>query len=657
MTLLFTPSGMRSTRLTVFTVLALIAGAAAPGTARAQLGFTELALADTMFNTGPNADFWIASAAPADVDADGDLDLLVAGYYVVYNESVEDRLTLYRNDGPASVGSWAFTPVPVDAAGLSFITGDIAWGDYDNDGDPDAVVAGRFSTTTLYRNDAGALVRTSTLLPDYSEDSGFLTMDQRSLTWADVDNDGDLDLLHPSVFAGFGLGPTVLLRNDGPGNGNAWTFTDTGQPLPVTGSVATAWADMDADGDVDLMFANMGGFEPPTLDLYRNDGGTLVRADTALAAINVGTADWGDADGDGDFDLVVAGNLIRPDETGETVVRILFKDPGGWTPVDVVHEFQSPEEPWLDFDGVTWADYDSDGDVDLLITGQQLGVGELVGRSEVYANNGGVFTLAGAPISAPNFGNTGGAYTWFDIDGDGDLDYFVAGGYYMPGGNGLIESRGQLYRNDAPGSNAAPSAPTSLKAVVAGDVALSWNASTDDGTPTASLSYELEVTRLGAGPSEARLLAGPVALVLPQPGNVSDNTAWTLHGLAPGDYEWTVRALDNAFNGSPLGHGSFTLGTTSVVTTPGPRELDLSPAVPNPSAGESRFALTLERRQRVSIFVYDVAGHRVASLHDGPLGAGSHTFTLHGEDMRCGLYFIHARGESGSTTQRLTLFR
>jgi hypothetical protein len=84
------------TRFSIFQGLAvaLAALSIAATSVRAQLGFTEFALTDTTLNSDPSTDFWIASAAPADVDADGDLDLLVAGYYVIYYVSAEDRLVL-----------------------------------------------------------------------------------------------------------------------------------------------------------------------------------------------------------------------------------------------------------------------------------------------------------------------------------------------------------------------------------------------------------------------------------------------------------------------------------------------------------------------------------------------------------------------------------
>ena len=63
--------------------------------------FTEVTPLDPLFVTPQDEDFWVAAAAPADYDGDGDLDIAVLGYYVVYNASVEERLVLLRNDGPA----------------------------------------------------------------------------------------------------------------------------------------------------------------------------------------------------------------------------------------------------------------------------------------------------------------------------------------------------------------------------------------------------------------------------------------------------------------------------------------------------------------------------------------------------------------------------
>jgi hypothetical protein len=617
--------------------------------AQSQLGFTEFALTDTTLNSDPSTDFWIASAAPADIDADGDLDLLVAGYYVIYYVSAEDRLILYRNDGPVNGTTWALTPIAVDAAGLSFTAADIAWGDYDSDGDPDAVVASN-GATTLYRNNAGTLTRTSTVLPDYSEDSDFTTLDLRSLTWADYDNDGDLDILLPSIPSDFSYAPTEILRNDGAGTGNAWIFTDTSAPLPATSNAVSVWADMEGDGDLDLLLANVSPWGDNFMNTYRNDGGTFAEADTGLAHIRYGMADWGDVDADGDLDVVYAGNIDLPDGTGETVVRILFSNgAGGYTPVDIAHDFwEHPGELWLDFTAVTWADYDSDGDTDLLVSGEVLAQ-EIFGQAVVYANNGGgSFTPVDAFLPAPVSGNAGGAFTWFDVDSDGDLDYFVAGGYYVEGGNGLIEARTQLFRNDAPASNAAPSAPGSAIAAPSGSaVTLSWTPASDDATPTAALTYDIEIVPTGATPAVGR--------ALPEPGNARANTAWTFDGLADGVYAWSIRAIDSAFNGGTAAHGTFTIGGTTGVHTAPATGLTLSGPYPNPFNKSAHFTVTMARGDHASVVVYDVRGHRVAVLHEGELAKGANLLSLDGANLASGVYFIRATSGGQSATRRITL--
>ncbi len=86
------------------------------------------------------------------------------------------------------------------------------------------------------------------------------------------------------------------------------------------------------------------------------------------------------------------------------------------------------------------------------------------------------------------------------------------------------------------------------------------------------------------------------------------------------------------------------------------RAFALAPATPNPSHSESSFRLTISRRQEVAIGVYDVAGQRVLALHEGPLDPGTHPFSLAARGLRSGLYFIHARGDGASATQRITVF-
>jgi hypothetical protein len=630
-------------------LLALSAGVFVES-AGAEIAFTEFALSDSTLNSSPSTDFWIAAAAPADVDSDGDLDLLIAGYYVVYFESVEDRLTLYRNDGALDESTWALTPIPLDATDLVFSSGDLAWGDYDNDGDPDVVV-GSSGATTLYRNDGGSLIRTATVLADYWEDSDFSSLDFRSLSWADWDRDGDLDLLLPSTVTDFAYAPTKVLRNDGPGAADAWTFTDVEATLPECPNCVSAWADREGDGDLDLLLAYVSPAESNYLEVYATDAsGNLVLADTDLAHIRYGMADWGDIDNDGDPDIVYGGNMDRPDGMGETLVRILKNDgPGAYTPIDIAREFESPELPWLDFTAVAFADYDSDGDSDLLVSGEWLGDGEIFGQSVVYVNDAGAFTPAPETLSAPIVGNAGGAFTWFDVDSDGDLDYFVAGGYYMVDGAGLIEARTQLFRNDATQTNGSPSPPLDLSATMVGvrSVELGWTPASDDRTPPDGLTYELEVFRQGGAIADDR--------ARPEPGNVGNHTAWTLRNLRPGDYTWSVQALDTAFNGSSKASGTFSI-TTVGVGTPATAGVGLSLAAANPLRSGG-LVVSTDRVQDVQIALHDVCGREVLRLHDGPLGSGSHVFTPEHWGLASGTYFVRASGSTGSVGRRVTLIQ
>ncbi len=522
----------------------------------AQPAFLEVTPVDNPYFATPESDdFWVSTVAPADVDGDGDLDLAVLGFYVVYNQSVEDRLVVLRNDGAALDGSWTFTPQPVALGSLFAGASDLAWGDFDGDGDHDLVV-GSEGATALYRNDGGALTALATVLPGYSEDSSYTgAYDLRSITWSDFDNDGDLDLLIPSVFdPGTFEYRTALLRNDGSDGAGGWLFTDVAAALDPTVHAQSAWADDDNDGDLDLFLTNVDPYtETGFVRRYGNDGGLFTGQDLLGIKVEYGLADWGDYDADGDLDLLVVGNIQEAGGTFDTVLRVYRNDAGVYNETTLI---TAPNADWLDLHAATWADYDSDGDVDLLVTGNWVTNAEIVGHSKIYGNDGGVFTELGVDLPAPiqSIGR-GGAFTWFDVDGDGDLDYLVAGAYYVPGGNGLVEAEMHLYRNGVTQANQPPGAASALLAIPGagpGTVTLSWQAPTDDHTLAAALTYDLRVRPAGSPAATAERL--------PEPGDRSSTTAWTLSGLAPGSYSWSVRAVDTAFAGGALAQGTFSVG-------------------------------------------------------------------------------------------------
>lgn len=627
-----------------------------PGPGGTYGDFTEVTPLDPLFVTPQDEDFWVITTAPADYEGDGDLDVAVLGYYVVYNQSVEDRLVLFRNDGPAGVAEWEFTYVEVPLDTLGAGASDLAWGDVDGDGDEDLAV-GTNGETVIYRNDAGALARSDTVLPGYYEENDQADFDLRSLTWADFDNDGDLDLLLPSVFDWDTFEfRTALMRNEGTNGSGGWNFTETGAALAPTRHAQSAWADYDGDQDLDLLLVHLAPLtDDGFIRRYRNDGGGVFVGEDILGTLTVehGEAQWGDYDADGDLDILVAGHVKETDGSFNQVLRIYRNDAETYSPIEVI---ACPScEGWFDLTAGTWADYDSDGDVDILLAGTYNSGSEIEGRARVYANTGGVFADSGSELPAPRASGTrGGTFSWLDMDGDGDLDYFIAGQYFVPGGNGLVEAQVHAYRNDVQGENSAPSAPSDLGAFVepaTGTARFSWASASDDLTPTAALTYDLELYRDSAPAASARRL--------PEPGGVGAVTDWTLATLPNGSYTWTLRAVDSAFNGGPVAQGTFQIGgPVGVETDLGlPRDFAFVQNHPNPFHRSTTFHFAIPRQIDVQLTIYDVAGRLVTQLVDDTRSPGFYDVSWEARGVASGVYFARLSTGSFVKTQRVIVLK
>jgi hypothetical protein len=121
---------------------------------------------------------------------------------------------------------------------------------------------------------------------------------------------------------------------------------------------------------------------------------------------------WGDYDSDGDLDLIMNGRVV--DGSGTVLTSLFRNDNGSFVevPTDLIDTFSGV---------VKWGDYDNDNDLDLLVTGWNNSTGN---TTRIYRNDGGdTFTDIGAGI----LGVSGSAADWGDFDNDGDLDLLLNG--------------------------------------------------------------------------------------------------------------------------------------------------------------------------------------------------------------------------------------
>ncbi len=346
----------------------------------------------------------------ADFDSDGDLDVLLSGATTGINN--QDPVSgVYRNDD-----NFNFTSLDLGLLGLKNSAS--LWCDLDGDGDLDFLLSGQNGPDRriyCFSNDGdGSFSQQNVALP---------SVVAGEIAACDFDNDGDQDLLAGGYTGPDGHNQASVYRNE-----TGFVFSRDIPPLRYITYKAGAWGDCDNDGDLDLAISY-----PFETTIYRNDGqGRMTELDTDLPYAAHGALDWGDYDNDGDLDLLLCGisDLIE-----DTRSCFILRNDGNGIFTDIDAGLFG-----LDYSAATWADYDNDGDADILICGQNL---PDLYYTLLYRNDGdGVFTSVDHNIAPFRDGDA----AWGDYNGDGFLDLAIGGTT-----TGLTETT-KIYRNNGDGS-------------------------------------------------------------------------------------------------------------------------------------------------------------------------------------------------------------
>ncbi|MEZ4768418.1 MAG: FG-GAP-like repeat-containing protein [Caldilineales bacterium] len=399
-----------------------------------------------------------------DVDGDGDLDALFASWG--YAADVDQ---VWLNDGD---GNFTHAQTLGDSQSQAGVLADVT-----GDGAPDALLVAFEGTTAVWFNGGGG-GGTQEQGPPFSTNGQELGL-AASLDAAlgDLDGDGDLDAFVAE------LGANQIWLN-GEGGDPAGTFSE-GQELEGDNTPAVGLGDLDGDGDPDAFVAGLSAIHV-WLNGENGDPTGVFSAGQSLDDdhFNEDVA-LADLDGDGDLDAFVAGVDTSVwlngqggnpagvfSNSGQNLPearRVALADLDGDGDADSVLTTESGNQVWLNgengqppgrfsnsgqtFGGantsrVALGDLDGDGDADAFVANQPGAPNEVWFNGE-QGNPAGVFSNSGQTIDNVNSTDV----TLIDLNGDGDLDAFIATGdggvrswsnlIWLNDGNGYGQVTGQ----------------------------------------------------------------------------------------------------------------------------------------------------------------------------------------------------------------------
>lgn len=601
--------------------------------------FTFLALAVATWTLNAqfvdfNMEIWKGIFAAADIDNDGDLDVIVSGDAP---NNVENGAILI-NDGAGNFTAQAGNRVITAGRG-----GNIRFGDIDGDGDLDAIFAGWGLNNPVK---AGIALNDGqgnfTLAP--SETYPVLAAAKiTSCGFADFDLNGLLDY----YFFGNDPGNCVIYFHQANGS-----FTPVADAIKATARYTTTTTTVGdpiaynfVEPEVSVIDYNNDGYPDMWINaadlnakneevngtqqtqrfsyLFKNDGfGVLTQYSGVIVPFKKGNGDsqWGDFNGDGYLDMLLHGDgYLNSGENNDMMYRI-FKNESG-SSAQTAWEQKIARQGSMQ-NGSIVVDWDNDGKLDVF-GGGWSGTAQV---TELYTGvDAAAFTFTKSAVSFQGASEQGLLVA--DLNQDNKVDLLLNGYCAAP----LNKRAAGYVLNQSTAASVAPAAPTGLNAVVEDGqevmVTFTWNAPAGE-TGKNGTTYNLSLKNTTTG----KYLYNPMAAADGKRkvggcmGNVFTNKHFELYNLPAGNYEWTVQAI----NGSYFG-GAFAATKTFTVVG-GSSTNDLSDRGLNVFSQDKKLVVNASGSTTTGkINVYAVSGNRVATA----VFNGNATF-----DLPQGIYMV-----------------
>lgn len=461
--------------------------------------------------------------AVGDFDNDGRLDLaLSGGNKPVLDEPPTATCAIWRNTGAGFEKVFEGMPQLASAK--------LAWADVNNDGLLDLVFSGLTAEgeflSEVWRNTGTTFVKHSELF--------FTVAGQRipavgPITSGDFNNDGKTDLLLLGIYDAFQF--PYLFKNLGTGFANQ----DPGQEVLYLGGLTTL--DFDNDGRLDYVVtgvAKRSPFDASRSEVFRNTGSGFASYAVLPPAWN-GPVAVIDYNSDGREDVLVSGSFADP-YTQRAETHLFINTGSGFELSPVVL-------PELETGSIDVADYNNDGVPDIVMTGQGPATGTSFGSFVLRGNVGGGFTT----IQANSVGRSESTGAWIDFDQDGRLDFIQTGNRFQS----ESATPTTLWRNTEGAANTPPSAPDNLSSSEAnGYLRLTWDSATDAETPAAALTYNVRVgSQPGLGDIVNPLAGADGTRRVLASGNARRSHVFLIKKDPLQTFYWSVQAVDGGLRG------------------------------------------------------------------------------------------------------------